>query len=113
MTKSADTGRYRPVDLRTVEAAPQWALLEEELRTAIQVVGEVLPFRTNRYVMDQLINWSNVPHDPIFQLVFPQREMLGDEDYAAVERALRAGDQERLAAEVSRIRMSLNPHPAG
>ena len=113
MTKSADTGRYRPVDLRTVEAAPQWALLEEELRTAIQVVGEVLPFRTNRYVMDHLINWSNVPHDPIFQLVFPQREMLGDEDYAAVERALRAGDQERLAAEVSRIRMSLNPHPAG
>ena len=112
-TTSTDTERYRPVDLRTVADTPQWALLEDELKSAIQVVGEVLPFRTNRYVMDQLINWSNVPHDPIFQLVFPQREMLGAEDFAAVEQSLRRGDKERLAADVSRIRMSLNPHPAG
>ncbi len=112
-TTSTDTERYRPVDLRTVADTPQWALLEDELKSAIQVVGEVLPFRTNRYVMDQLINWSNVPHDPIFQLVFPQREMLGAEDFAAVEQSLRRGDTERLAADVSRIRMSLNPHPAG
>ena len=112
-TASTDTERYRPVDLRTVADMPQWALLEDELKSAIEVVGEVLPFRTNRYVMDHLINWSNVPHDPIFQLVFPQREMLGAEDFAAVEQSLRRGDQERLAADVSRIRMSLNPHPAG
>ncbi|MXY16110.1 MAG: lysine 2,3-aminomutase, partial [Acidobacteria bacterium] len=82
-TTSTDTERYRPVDLRTVADTPQWALLEDELKSAIQVVGEVLPFRTNRYVMDHLINWSNVPHDPIFQLVFPQREMLSAEDFAA------------------------------
>ena len=113
MTPSADTERYRPVDLRTVADTPQWALLDEDLRSAIEVVGEVLPFRTNRYVMDHLINWSNVPHDPIFQLVFPQREMLSGDDYAAVEQSLRANDRERLAADVSRIRMSLNPHPAG
>ena len=112
-TTSTDTERYRPVDLRTVADTPQWALLEDELKSAIEVVGEVLPFRTNRYVMDQLINWSNVPHDPIFQLVFPQREMLNAEDFAAVEQSLRRGDKERLAADVSRIRMSLNPHPAG
>ena len=112
-TVSTDAERYRPVDLRTVADTPQWALLEDELKSAIEVVGEVLPFRTNRYVMDQLINWSNVPHDPIFQLVFPQREMLGAEDFAAVEQSLRRGDKERLAADVSRIRMSLNPHPAG
>ena len=112
-TTSTDTERYRPVDLRTVADTPQWALLEDELKSAIQVVGEVLPFRTNRYVMDQLINWSNVPHDPIFQLVFPQREMLSAEDFAALEQSLGRGDKERLAADVSRIRMSLNPHPAG
>lgn len=113
VTTTADTDRYRPVDLRTVANTPQWALLEEELRSAIEVVGEVLPFRTNRYVMDHLIDWSNVPHDPIFQLVFPQREMLTDEDFADVERSLRTRDQASLAASISRIRMSLNPHPAG
>ena len=83
------------------------------VRRAIEVVGEVLPFRTNRYVMDELINWSNVPYDPIFQLVFPQREMLDGEDYAAVERSLHIGDQTGLAAAVDRIRQGLNPHPAG
>ena len=113
MTAPAETTRYRPVDLRTVANAPQWALLDEDLRSAIEVVGQVLPFRTNRYVMDHLINWSNVPQDPIFQLVFPQREMLNPEDYDAVEQALRMGDEALLARHVSRIRMGLNPHPAG
>ena len=113
VTTSTDTERYRPVDLRTVANTPQWELLDEELKNAIEVVGEVLPFRTNRYVMDHLINWSNVPYDPIFQLVFPQREMLGDDDYEAVERALRVGDRGRLGELVTRIRMGLNPHPAG
>ena len=112
-TATAEAARYRPVDLRTVAQTPQWALLDEELRSAVEVVGEVLPFRTNRYVMDELINWSNVPYDPIFQLVFPQREMLDDEDYAAVEHALRSGDRAGLAAAVDRIREGLNPHPAG
>ena len=113
MTATTDTERYRPVDLRNVVNTQQWALLEDELKTAIEVVGEVLPFRTNRYVMDHLINWSNVPNDPIFQLVFPQREMLGEEDFADVERSLRARDKASLTANISRIRMSLNPHPAG
>ena len=113
VTTSIDTERYRPVDLRTVASTPQWELLDEELKNAIEVVGEVLPFRTNRYVMDHLINWSNVPYDPIFQLVFPQREMLGDDDYEAVERARRVGDRGRLGDLVTRIRMGLNPHPAG
>ena len=112
-TIAAGAERYRPVDLRTVADTPQWELLDEELKSAIAVVGEVLPFRTNRYVMDHLINWSNVPYDPIFQLVFPQREMLGDDDYEAVQRALRHGDRGRLAELVTRIRLGLNPHPAG
>ena len=112
-TSPAESVRYRPVDLRTVANTPQWALLDEELRRAIEVVGEVLPFRTNRYVMEELINWSNVPYDPIFQLVFPQREMLDAADYAAVEHSLQIGDRDGLAANVDRIRMGLNPHPAG
>ena len=113
MGTPADNTRYRPVDLRNVAKMPHWERVDADLRAAIRVVGEVLPFRTNRYVMDELIDWSSVPDDPLFQLVFPQREMLADSDFEAVEGVLADGDPEALAAEVERIRRSLNPHPGG
>ena len=34
--------------------------------------ASILPMRTNNYVVSQLIDWSNVPDDPMFQLTFPQ-----------------------------------------
>ena len=113
MTVRYDTTRYQAVDLRNVDEAPQWSLLHPDLRDAVRVVGEVLPFRTNRYVMEELIDWSNAPDDPLFQLVFPQREMLSADDFASVRRALTAGGGAVLADEVTRIRLNLNPHPAG
>jgi len=40
-------------------------------RQAMKVVAHVLPFRTNNYVLDELIDWNNIPGDPIFQLSSP------------------------------------------
>ena len=37
--------------------------------------ASVLPMRANNYVVEELIDWSNIPDDPIFQLVFPQPGM--------------------------------------
>src|SRR5699024_10304772 len=47
----------------------------------MDVVSNVLPFRINDYVINELINWDNNPADPVFQLTFPQRVMLAPEDY--------------------------------
>ena len=114
MQLSKTEQKYRPIGLRNVAAIPQWEELHQDLRQAIEVVGEVLPFRTNRYVMDHLIDWSRVPDDPIFQLVFPQRAMLSNEAFADVHALLtQQVDPETLAETVNRIRMELNPHPAG
>ena len=113
MTKTSQVTRYRAVDLRNVSDIPQWNLIDTDLRAAIEVVAEVLPFRTNRYVTDHLIDWSRVPDDPIFQLVFPQLEMLASEDFRTVRHLLGEGDSTALAAAVDQIRRSLNPHPAG
>lgn len=78
------------------------------------VVSTVLPFRTNAYVMDELINWSSVPDDPMFQLTFPSRGMLSRKDYARMARLVRAqAAQKEIEAAANRIRLSLNPHPAG
>ena len=104
---------YRVIDLRNVAEIPQWSLLDEEVREAIELVGQILPFRTNKYVLDDLIDWSRVPDDPIFQLVFPQREMIDPADLATVRALIKKGSADELRREVDQIRGRLNPHPAG
>ena len=88
--------------------------LSEEQRFEMRVVASVLPFRVNQYVIDELINWDNVPNDPVFQLTFPQRGMLDPADYDLMAQALR---DELPRAEITQlareIQARLNPHPAG
>jgi KamA family protein len=80
----------------------------------VQVVSHVLPFRTNEYVMDQLIDWNNIPDDPIYRLTFPHRDMLPSREYEALrDLVLYKKDDAAIAKLVHRIRMRMNPHPAG
>lgn len=104
--------RYRAVTLSNIRQHPVWLNLDDEQRHAIEVVGKVLPFKVSPHVIDQLIDWSAVPNDPIFQLVFPQRGMLSVDEFALVEAALGAAG---LAFDevITRIRDGLNPNPAG
>jgi KamA family protein len=106
--------QYKPLTRHTIDKLPQYQTLSRELRQSIQIVSAVFPFRTNRYVVDHLIDWNNVPDDPIYQLTFPQRGMLSDEDYATMAR-LMAHDMSRAAIDTAatRIRLRHNPHPAG
>ncbi len=88
--------------------------LPESVRFEIQVVSQVLPFRVNTYVIDELIDWDRAPEDPVFQLIFPQKGMLHPEDYEALAGLIR--DQaaaETIKSCVSAIRARMNPHPAG
>lgn len=80
----------------------------------IQAVTSVLPFRVNNYVVDELIDWSRVPDDPMFRLTFPQPEMLHASDVDKLV-ALQRSDapKQEVNKEVWRIRHKLNPHPAG
>lgn len=105
--------RYRSITLAALREMPAWGQLSAEHRHAISVVSQVLPFKVNEYVLDELIDWSAVPEDPIYQLVFPQRGMLEPADFASIESALASADKAQLQAEVRRVRESLNPNPAG
>lgn len=78
----------------------------------MDAVAKVLPFRTNNYITDNLINWNNIPKDPIFQLTFPQPEMLNDIDLQKVIKLMKE-DTNKLDEEVRRIQMKMNPQPAG
>lgn len=111
---SRTTEKYRPVTSRTLPGSDYWQRLPADLREAVGIVSRVLPFRTNEYVLRELIDWSRVPEDPIYQLTFVQREMLEPESYAKLRDLLRA-DAPRAEIDdyVRAIRLSLNPHPAG
>ncbi len=94
---------------------PQMASLPDEMKKEIDVVGRVLPFKTNNYVVDELIDWDNAEVDPIFTLNFPRRGgMLEKRHYAAVEKLLDENADKRIVDEkIRQIRLSLNPNPAG
>ena len=105
---------YRPITLSSIQSCPEWHWLSSGLQEAVQVVGQVLPFRTNAYVTRHLIDWNRVPADPIFQLTFPQREMLDSDDYELIWGLLkRKAPKTELQAAVRDIHLRLNPHPAG
>ena len=106
--------QYFAITLHNFESVPQVQALPPALRRDIRVVGQVLPFKSNRYVVDQLIDWRRVPDDPIFRLTFPHREMLEPSAYDRMDALLRSGapTAERKQA-ADEIRRSLNPHPAG
>jgi KamA family protein len=99
---------------RNFEDIPQLALLDPERIEEMRVVAEVLPFRTNNYVVDQLIDWTRAPDDPMFQLTFPQRDMLRPDQYKRMARLVRAhAGRSEIESVARQIRNQLNPHPAG
>jgi len=102
---------YTLTNFRTI---PQIQQMSEETQFEMEVVGNVLPFKTNNYVVEQLIDWDNVPNDPMYILTFPQKGMLIPEHYDKMASTLKSGaDKKEIARVANDIRLQLNPHPAG
>lgn len=99
--------------LRELLNLPQVKALGRERLFEMQVVGAVLPVQANSYVINELIDWEAGPEDPMFNLVFPRREMLDDASFTLVANALLREDPEVLRRTVAKVRGRLNPHPAG
>jgi len=100
--------------IRDLDSIPQIQNLPEDQRFAIKVVSTVLPFRVNNYVIEELIDWDNIPDDPIFQLTFMQKDMLTDDQFSRVANILYNGfDANEIKNVIEEIRLELNPHPAG
>lgn len=103
--------RYKAVNARSLEElARRYGLSDTTVRT-VRLLSHVLPFRVNTHVLEELIDWSEVPDDPMFQLTFPQPGMLPDGDMDALAAA--EHDREALREVVRGIHARLNPHPSG
>ncbi|MCO6453003.1 MAG: hypothetical protein J5I90_19620 [Caldilineales bacterium] len=111
---SAASPKYRAFNLRNFRKIPQIERLSASDAFAVEVVGNVLPFRANNYVIDELIDWDKAPDDPMFRLTFPQRNMLRPRHFDRIANLLLDdADQKMLQTAATEIRWQLNPHPAG
>ena len=109
-----ESPRIQSYTLTNFRNIPQIQKLSEEQQFEMEVVANVLPFKANNYVIEQLIDWNNIPNDPIFVLTFPQKEMLLPPHYEQIASALKSGTDKKAIQELANeIRLQLNPHPAG
>ena len=105
---------YRAYTNRNIRRIPHLSALSEQQLHEIEVVSQVLPFKTNNYVVDELIDWKNFKEDPMFILNFPQREMLKEKHFSHLSSLIRnSANKEEIDKYVNHIRIRMNPHPAG
>ena len=100
---------------KDIDDIPELRILSKEQRLDMKAVSAVLPFRVNNYVIQDLIDWNNIPDDPIYQLTFsPARHAEGRGFRAhARPRAARRDlgrHQERGSNDSAHAE---TPHPAG
>lgn len=105
---------FRAYTTKHLDELTARAGLTADQRLAVRAVATVLPFRSNAYVVDELIDWSAAPDDPIYRLVFPQADMLPEQDVARIAGLLRRNaPRAEIEAAAHEVRLGLNPHPAG
>lgn len=99
---------------RQLAKIPQLSKLGDDALFDMSVIANVLPFRVNEYVIDELIDWDNYENDSIFKLTFPQREMITESAFNRVSKAMKDNvDAATLNSIINDVRQELNPHPAG
>src|SRR4051812_5250552 len=109
-----DRPRYRALNVQHLDKLTARGPFDVDERLAMRAVAAVLPFRTNQYVVDTLIDWLSVPDDPIFRLTFPMPGMLAPADLGRMTELLRREAPEReVRAAANEIRGRLSPHPGG
>lgn len=105
--------RYRAYGRQHLDKLPQFAGLSSDQRLALEAVSAVLPFRVNSYVLDELVDWSDIPNDPIYQLTFPQAGMLEPSDFTRLVDQVVRQDEAGLKRVAGAIQRRMNPHPSG
>jgi len=105
--------RYKAYTLSNFRTLPQIRKLNKKEQFDIEIIGNILPFKVSNYVINDLINWDNVPDDPIYKIAFPQKHMLSKRHFYEMKEVLeRTAEKREISRVANKIRMELNPHPA-
>lgn len=114
MAEGVVVPRFRAYGRRHIDRIPALGHLSSDQILELKAVSAVLPFRVNDYVLKELVDWANIPSDPIYQLVFPQVGMLARNDFDRMLDLVSSGAPEKRITNAARaIQMKMNPHPSG
>ena len=106
--------KYQAYARHNFHSIPSYGRLSQSQIHTINIISEVLPFKTNNYVVNELIDWDNYQEDPMFILNFPQKSMLKPAQFNALSEMVENNtNKTELAKYVNELRLTLNPHPAG
>ncbi len=106
--------KYQVYARHNFHKIPYYERLSVDQIRSIRMVSEVLPFKTNNYVINELIDWDHYQDDPLFILNFPQEKMLKPSQFEALSKMVEENESKAdIARYVNEIRLNLNPHPAG
>ncbi|WP_413715404.1 4Fe-4S cluster-binding domain-containing protein [Serratia ureilytica] len=108
----SDVEVFSPISANKFRETKYWDKLPEIYRHTFDVTSLVLPFRVNKFVLENLIDWDVGVSDPLFQLVFPQHGMLTESQFNRIDQA-RNCERVDLVSAVKQVRSELNPHPSG
>ena len=104
---------YQSYNARNFRGLPQFQSWPEYALKEIETVARVLPFKTNNYVVDELIDWNNIPADPMYTLNFPRRDLLKAAHWGRLAKAVEKGVPEHDLKAIARsVQEELNPDPS-
>lgn len=113
-TKLMHTTVQKTYGLQHLDRLTRQGKLTTDQYLNMKAVAHVWPFKTNHYVLEELIDWGNVPNDPIFQLTMPQPGMLNQQELVCMKTLLTEGAPVKEIQQLAQtIRAKANPHPAG
>ncbi len=105
--------KYKAYTVRNFREIPQLKDWSAAALGEIETVARVLPFKTNNYVVDELINWQDIPADPMYTLNFPRHELLKAAHWKKMETAVSRNRTETQLKSLARaIQLELNPDPS-
>lgn len=114
VSKRIQPRTFRAYGRKDIDRIPQLGHLSVDERLGMKAVSAVLPFRVNNYVVEELIDWERVPEDPMYQLTFPQPNMLDSVDFQRMYSLVKKDAAEKEIQSAAReIQLKMNPHPAG
>lgn len=96
---------------RSFKKTEYYTKLPEAERETFDVLANVFHFKVNEYVLSHLIDWENIPDDPIYRLIFPRKEMLAQPDFDLLKGLIKAGvGQEGLMPYIQQAKQHVSPH---
>jgi KamA family protein len=84
--------------------------LPQTEKDSFNILSFIFHFKINNYIIENLIDWENIPDDPIYRLLFPRKEMLNKADYDRIKMLVSLGmGQKELQPFIDDIRKRASP----